>query len=57
MGPNTRISGIRAAPVASEFAYRATAEFPEASRSPMIPEPTTATRSIPVPKASAASLR
>jgi hypothetical protein len=40
-------------PVASEFASRATASFPFASRSPIIPEPTTIASKKAVPKNSA----
>jgi hypothetical protein len=44
-------------PDATEFARSAIATFPPASRSPMIPEPTTAASNRNVPTPSAASLR
>jgi hypothetical protein len=44
---------VRAAPVATEFASSARATFPSERRSAMIPDPTTAARSNPVPNASA----
>ena len=56
-GPKTRMSTIRMAPVAAVFASSATASFPAASRSPMIPEPTTVATRIPVPSASEARRR
>ena len=56
-GPKARISATSAPPVASEFASSASATFPPASRSPMIPEPTTATSSSAVPQASATARR
>jgi len=56
-GPNVRISATRAAPVAIAFARSATATFPPARRSAMMPEPTTAARSIAVPVSSAARRR
>jgi hypothetical protein len=46
-----------AAPVAIVFASSASAAFPPASRSAMIPEPTTAATKNPVPTNSAAILR
>src|SRR5215472_4276485 len=52
-GPNVRISATNAAPVAIVFASKAIATFPPASRSPMIPEPTTAIRRKAVPTNSA----
>src|SRR5260370_6790600 len=45
------------APVASALARRAMATFPPARRCPMMPEPTTVTRSSAVPRASATSRR
>src|ERR1700677_4244984 len=57
MGPNASISATRAAPVAIVFARRATATFPPASRSPMIPDPTTAANRKAVPRASATARR
>ena len=46
-----------AAPVAIVFASNATATFPPANRSPMMPDPTTAARSSAVPTASAVARR
>src|SRR4051812_35982838 len=57
IGPNVRMSTTSAAPVAIAFARRAIATLPAARRSPMMPEPTTAARSIAVPTASAAIRR
>ena len=57
IGPNARMSATSAAPVASVFASSASATFPPASRSPMMPEPTTAASSIAVPTASATARR
>ena len=53
IGPKVRMSAISAAPVASVLARSATAMFPPARRSPMMPEPTTAATSSAVPSASA----
>src|SRR5215472_13004773 len=50
IGPNVRIRTTRTAPVAMVFARRAIATFPAASRSPMIPEPTTAATRNDVPR-------
>ena len=44
IGPNVKIKVVSAAPVASVLASRAIATLPPASRSPMMPEPTTAAR-------------
>src|SRR5262249_18283508 len=57
IGPKVRISATRPAPVASVFAKRAMATFPPASRSPIMPEPTTVARRRAVPTASPAALR
>src|SRR5580658_293440 len=57
IGPNVRINATRAAPVAIVFARSAIATFPPASRSPMMPEPTTAASSKAVPIASATARR
>src|SRR5436190_8387299 len=51
------ISTTSAAPVAMALARSAMAEFPPASRSAMMPEPTTAISRKAVPSASAASRR
>jgi hypothetical protein len=56
-GPKARIKDISTAPVAIEFARRAMATLPEESRSPMMPEPTTAARRKSVPKNSAVMRR
>src|SRR5690348_11955487 len=53
IGPKVNMSARSAAPVASVLANRATAMLPAASRSPMIPEPTTAASNMAVPMASA----
>src|SRR5690349_6204948 len=53
IGPKVNMSATSAAPVASVLAKRAIAMLPAASRSPMIPEPTTAASNIAVPVASA----
>src|SRR6266403_1447375 len=53
MGPNVRIRAMSAAPVAIVFASNANATFPPASRSAMIPDPTTAATSSSVPRHSA----
>src|SRR5471030_333846 len=50
------ISTTSAAPVARALASRAMARFPPASRSAMMPEPTTAISRAAVPSASAANL-
>lgn len=55
-GLNHSISAKSAAAVASELAISATATFPWASRSPRMPEPTTAISKNPVPMPSATSL-
>src|SRR5438132_8919153 len=52
---NAISSAISANPVASELASSAIAMLPPASRSPMMPEPTTAASSSAVPTASAAA--
>src|SRR6202453_1035485 len=57
MGPNASISATRAAPVAIVFARRARATFPAASRSPMMPDPTTAASKKAVPSISATARR
>src|SRR5262252_5454555 len=57
IGPNVRIRAMRAAPVAIEFASRAIATFPAASRSPMMPEPTMAASNRAVPTASLVARR
>jgi hypothetical protein len=49
IGPNVRTSAASAAPVAIVFASSASATFPPASRSAMMPEPTTAATRNPVP--------
>src|SRR5215469_6597644 len=56
-GPNARIRAIRAAPVAIVLASSAMAALPPASRSAMIPEPTTAASRNAVPRNSAAARR
>src|SRR5690349_24192726 len=53
IGPKVNMSASSAAPVASVLAKRAIAVLPAASRSPMIPEPTTAASKKAVPTASA----
>src|SRR6185369_5841169 len=53
IGPNVRMRATSAAPVARVLAKRAIAVLPAASRSPIIPEPTTAASNIAVPVASA----
>src|ERR1700728_3788670 len=57
MGPNVRINATSMAPVAIVLARSAMAAFPPLSRSPMIPEPTTAASRKAVPKASATTRR
>src|SRR5579863_7766395 len=57
IGPSARISATRAAPVARELASSARATFPPASRSAMIPDPTTAISRNAVPNASLAARR
>jgi hypothetical protein len=52
MGPSARIKATIAAPVETVFARSAMATLPPASRSPMIPEPTTAASRNAVPTAS-----
>src|SRR5580692_8957717 len=52
IGASARISATKAAPVAMELASKASATFPPASRSAMIPEPTTAISRNAVPRAS-----
>ncbi len=49
IGPKVKINVTSTAPVAPLFASSTSAMFPPASRSPMIPEPTTAATSSPVP--------
>ena len=56
-GPNATMSASSAAPVAAVFASKARPTLPPANRSPMIPEPTTAATSSPVPTASATARR
>src|SRR5436305_12819311 len=51
------MSARSAAPVATVLARRASPTFPPESRSPMIPEPTTAARRRAVPTASAVTRR
>ncbi len=53
IGPKVRMRATSAAPVANVFASRARARFPLASRSAIIPEPTTVATRIPVPRNSA----
>ena len=55
MGPKIRIMTTRIAPVASVFPRSARARFPSASRSPMMPEPTTVASKKAVPSTSATS--
>src|SRR5687768_2000434 len=57
IGPKARIRHSRAAPVARLFASSAMATFPPDSRSPMMPEPTTAQTSSAVATNSAAAAR
>src|SRR4051812_32160438 len=57
IGPNVRINAASAAAVAMVFASSAIAPFPPDSRSAMMPDPTTAARSIAVPINSAANRR
>ena len=57
MGPKVKISATNTAPVARVFASSAMATFPPASRSPMMPEPTTPASRSAVPTASAVSRR
>ena len=52
IGPNVRISATSPAPVAMVLASSAIATFPPASRSPMMPEPTTVASRNAVPTAS-----
>src|SRR5687768_12954728 len=56
MGPSVAISAASAATVAPVFARSASAAFPAESRSPMMPEPTTAAASNNAPSHSANSL-
>ena len=56
-GPNNAINVARTATVAPVFAMSATARFPAASRSAMIPEPITVAASSNEPKPSAARRR
>ena len=56
-GPKTVISTTSAAPVETVLPRRAMASLPPASRSPMIPDPTTTASSAAVPSASPVSLR
>src|SRR5688500_547619 len=51
------MSAMSAAPVATVLQRRATAPFPPAMRSAMIPDPTTAARSRPLPTPSATTVR
>jgi hypothetical protein len=53
--PKVKIMATRIAPVAMVLVSRATATLPFASRSPIIPEPTTVASNIAVPNASAVS--
>ena len=57
IGANVMINATRAAAVAMVLANRAIAWLPPDSRSPMMPDPTTAASSIAVPMASAVSRR
>src|SRR5688572_11060497 len=57
MVPNIRISATSPAPVAIVLASSAIATLPPASRSAMIPEPTTTASSSAVPSPSATSRR
>ncbi len=57
VGPKIVISTTRIAPVGIVFPSSATATFPPASRSAMMPEPTTVARSEKVPSHSAISRR
>ena len=57
IGPNVRIRATSTAPVASVLASSAIATLPPASRSAMMPEPTTAARSSAVPTPSAVMRR
>src|SRR6185369_10984884 len=57
IGPKVRMRDDSAAPVAIVFASRAIATLPPAKRSPIIPDPTTAASSNPVPIASATRRR
>src|SRR5580658_7116493 len=57
IGPKVRINATSMAPVAVVSARSAIATFPSASRSPMMPEPTTAARRKAVPSASATARR
>ena len=54
---DVRTNATSAAPVAAEFASNATAIFPPARRSPMIPEPTTVANRNAVPRNSATTRR
>ena len=56
-GPNARMIATSAPPVAIAFASSAIATSPPASRSAMMPEPTTAASSSAVPTASAVARR
>src|SRR5271163_4469201 len=56
-GPNVRINATSAAPVAIVLASSAIATLPAASRSPMIPEPTTAASNSKVSTNSATTRR
>src|ERR1700676_882923 len=53
IGPNVKMRATSAAPVANVFASRARARFPLASRSAIMPEPTTVATRKPVPRNSA----
>ena len=57
IGPKVRISATRPAPVAMVLASKASAMLPAASRSAMIPEPTTVASKSAVPTASATTRR
>src|SRR5271170_1993029 len=57
MGPKSAINVARTATVAAVFASSATARFPPASRSAMIPEPITVAAKRSEPKPSARSAR
>jgi hypothetical protein len=59
IGAKVKISVTSTAPVAMLFASSASAEFPPARRSPMMPDPTTAaTRSaVPMPSLTMARMR
>src|ERR1700686_1804108 len=57
MGPKVRMSATSAPPVAIVLASNATATFPPARRSPMMPDPMTVASKSVVPRPSAPNLR